>query len=452
MKKILTSMCLLISVPLMANTVYTNESVVHKNFRAFRSLSSCLNWYHIPAQFNVLEGYLPYKQMRRVTVPNVSEKQVGFGFFVDLHIAPPALHTNEEEELKQKIAGYINNVVNRNKSDKKFAHYADCPSFVDAKQVNLNRMLVRNKTDVTTLDSVINSVKPNSVVSINKPGNIDVLSDAYDPVNLNLMYDLSNPETQTIFENTFDGKQNLTLGQSRFMIYGKERIYDASLTLKGELSAQWISELTTVDCKKSQTESNLGLGGALNMPGVQYMPGMGSFGPSAHLSVGEKKEVSVCLQKLLTRMADASSNLRFEFELDRNSNLANKFVTQCENGECQQIPLENWIKITLLDMWVKNNFHVITQRLADNTFEHTVKPTGNTLTKIHNTVSLGENYVMDVDLATPITIAKIKKDYPYANSTSPLLNCLWKNFDLQYYSFELDSKTSLIPVSKACLE
>jgi hypothetical protein len=456
MKKLLTTLCLLASAPLMASTVYTNESVDYKNFRAYRSLSSCLNWYHMPAEFNELSSYITYSKIQRVRVPkagdpNSFENARGYGFFVDLQLTPPVLQNADEEALKLKIAKFVNGIVSRNKTDKKYAHYTDCPSYVDAKDITLSRLLVRNKTDVTTLKSAINSVKPNSALNIKKTDSIDILRDAYHPVDVSLMYDLSNPQTGSIFNQTFDGKQKTVVGESRFMLHGKERVYDASLTLTGEMSASWVSELTTVECKNSNSNSSTGLSGSLSMPGSQYMPSMQSFGnTNASLGLTEKREVSVCLQKLLTRMADAKSNLKFVFDIDRNIKMDNKFVTECENGECHQIPLENWIKITLLDMWVKSNFTVITQELANNTYSHTVKPSGDTRALINTSVNLGENFILDVDLATPVILKEVKQVYPYQNSTSQRFNCFWESYADQSFVYELDSKTSLIPVTKAC--
>lgn len=462
MKKLLATLCLAASVPVMANTVYTNESVDHRNsngdlFRAFRSLSSCLNWYHMPGEFNQLDGYLTYPRMTKIKIPKAAdpttlEKATGYGFFIDTHLSAPELQNTDEEKLKEKIASFVNNIVSRNKTDKKYAHYQDCPNLVEAKDISLSRMMVRNKTDVTTLESALNSTKPNSVVHIKKPDSMDVLSDAYYPVNLNLMYDLTNPETENIYAQTFNGAQKLNVGQTRFMIYGKERVYDASLTLRGEMSAKWVSELTTVDCKKENSNSSTNLSGGVNFAGSEFMPSMASMGtPSASLGLSQKKEVTVCLQKLLTRMADANSTLKFEFELDRNVNTENKFVTECDNGECHQMKLDTWIRITLLDMWVKSNFHVISQKLADGTFDHTVRPTGETKALINTSVSLGENFIIDVDIATPIILKNVKKEYPYANSTSERLQCFWNGFYNQSFDYEIDTKSSLMPITKECL-
>lgn len=458
MKKLLTTLCLLASAPLLASTVYTNESVDYRTktgemFRAYRSLSSCLNWYHMPGEYNELNSDIYYRSLTKIKVPKQDEpgkfvNANGYGFYVDLQLSPPVLQNADEEVLKQKIATFVNNVVARNRSDKKFAHYADCPTSVEAKNISLSRMMVRNKTDVTILESSLNSVKPNSVINVKKADSIDVLSDAYNSANISLLYDLSNPETALIFAQTFGGQQKVNVGQSRFMIYGKERIYDATITLKGEMSAQWVSELTTIDCKNSNSNSSMGLNGGVSLPSSDFVPNPSN--PSASLSFNQRREVSVCMQKLLTRMANGKNGLHFEFEIDKNVNMENKFVTECENGECSQVKLDTWIRFKLMDMWVKNNFHVVNADISARVFEPVIRPTGETKALIDQKVSIGENFVLDVDLGSPIILNKIKREYPYVNSTSPRLNCLWNSYADQVFSFDLDPKRSLIPITREC--
>jgi hypothetical protein len=218
------------------------------------------------------------------------------------------------------------------------------------------------------------------------------------PLSYTLVQDASNFQTAKFLKTliTDTQQESKQLGTIGYELTGAIAKIHSKMSVTGTLSAEFDSHLETMECSVSNGDQSLTQDGMIaGLTATGFSPG----------GVGYSEHRTTCTQALITELRNGKYGLNFAFDhsgsvFDINGKrIMHEFCN--DKDECHTVPLQSFVEMRLLFLFLKANFEAQFTSISKEVFEVRRGKKGSTQVEFDLDTSYIMNLAGKIDLQVP---------------------------------------------------